>query len=241
MQKHIVYLLCCLFAWISCCVVWAAELHQASQDGAKYSVRYGDVTIGGTDFTFDQCKTQPGAFGDWCGVCSSGGKGAVAMSVFAWLGFTFIIAARMLVLASAHTRIPWLGEDQARYAVLEKVTGYVSTAFLLLVLIIWGATCITKTTSLPDGTSVIPTGYVFVVFAFLCMIGGCILIHQIHEETAFSTGGGGSGGSVNAANTNAGAAPARASAPPPQPPAQPRGPPPRPPPQKPTQTEGDAV
>jgi len=224
MQKHIAYLVLLLATWIACCVIWGAELHKGSQSGVSFSFHYNFFSGGGTSTDYDQCSSSS----DFCKSCASGGKGAVAMSVFAWLGLTFNIILRMAFLAGKAPQIPKLGEDMQLYNKVERVTNYVVTALWLLVIIIWGATCFQKTQGLSGISSVAPTGFVYVILCLFVMIGACVLLNLIHNEIGTGNGAGGNSGGATAARSGAPSSsqPADKQM---QPASQPRGPPPRPP------------
>jgi len=140
-----------------------------------------------SDVNFKQCTSI-----SLCNKCYSGGAGAVAMAVFAWLALLLATTLRALVLWQKHSQVPKLGESDARYALVERVTNYTAAGFFLLAIIAWGGGCMSATQSSAGVSKVIPTGILWAILCLIAVGAGIYLIHKIHEETGFGTGGAGS-------------------------------------------------
>lgn len=168
-----------LLSWIATCVSFGGALATASLEmpGGGATVKLYHNRVGTDDGTV--------GYGDeacifaFCSKCESGGKGLIAMQVFAFiclLASMFLTGVRVLGISISRL------EPTRKVLFFELVLTGVNTLWFFLSVVVWGATCFSAVNS-EKHWSVTGTGYGYVICCFLFLVFSCVIIYLIRTDS----------------------------------------------------------
>jgi len=164
-------------AWVACCVAFGGPLH--FQTGAGNTIMFYYDHFTGLGFSTTYANAAGVSFAS---ICQSSGSGLVFVAVVCFLACLVAIVFRVLHFFDLNHRMPFVGHDAIKYSLVEKILVCSITALLLIMSILWGATCYQSTQSSIAGYSQYPSGYAYIVICFFFMIGGTIALFYMWKS-----------------------------------------------------------
>jgi len=178
---NLTILLIILMAWIGCCVGFGADLAKVSEGGYDYKVYQNKVT-GPIDASFS-------GFGG-TEDCDGGGKGFVAMLVFAFLALLIVFPITFARIAGFNfPKVDSMDQSLSYEFILVAISGL----FYFLAVSIWGGACFTKLRNI-EGASVTGTGYGYVIFCFFAVLIAALLLFLQKGNSNWQIGSGSGNG-----------------------------------------------
>jgi len=185
------YYLLLFLAWVGCCVSFGSELHYWSPGSSfnlnTVSFKYNKVT-GGLSDSYSNFNTDALNLSK----CDGGGKGFVAMQVFAFLCLMPLLILTLLRFTGRYAIIP-VFQSIDKLLLFEVVLNASALFWYFLAVCIWGGTCYSATKDL-DG-SVTATGFAYVVLCFFFMIFNFVISFFVLKMKELQLGGDTSAGS----------------------------------------------
>lgn len=191
---NIFFLLFNFLAWVACCVSFGGVLAKSTTESAllggsidgKWYWNRVETDFTTLNFSDDDCDLVMVAD---CSKCRSGGRGLIAMQVFAFLGLLAVLVLSLIrVLGVAVSAL----EPTRRILFWEVALTGLNTFFFFLSVCIWGGTCFHEIEKIDD-TKVTGTGFGYVIACFFFLIFNLVIIWNIRGDS--STHLGSSGGS----------------------------------------------
>lgn len=192
-----VFFLFNLLGFISCCIGFGSGLMTSNTQmmgGSMKATHYWNhLHVDGSDnIAYD----SPDCALSFCDKCKTGGRGFIAMQVFAFLPL-------LVVLALSTIRILGLSvsalEPTRKSLFVELVATAMSTFFFFLSVCVYGGTCFHAVGAF-EGTSVVGTGFGFTIAVFFFLVINCVVLYNIRSDS--STHLGSSAGSDYTAETD---------------------------------------
>jgi len=159
------YYLLLFLAWVGCCVSFGSGLHTWSPDDSYHLT--GSVTFKWNQPSGGGISSNSYSDTDQLSKCDGGGKGFVAMQVFAFLSLMPLLIFTLLRFTGKYTIVP-VFQTVDKLLLLEVVLNASALFWYFLAVCIWGGTCYKATKDLTG--SVTATGYAYVVLCFFFMI-----------------------------------------------------------------------
>lgn len=184
---NVSHFLIILLSWIMTCVSFGGVLQVGHNSATDTDVdmyynkaHFQDQTKDYSDLDNDQVS--------FASACNHGGKGLVAMQVFAFLALLPMLF--MIFIRISGLSLSFL-EPAKKSVNIEFILTAACTFLFFLSVCIWGGTCFRKTGS-ADNYSVKGTGFGFLIFCFFCLIGDIGIMLTIKRDPEAHLGSGSS-------------------------------------------------
>lgn len=181
------FLLFTFLCWVCCCVQFGGVLATGSMNiGGKVNIKvYWNKYVGSAGGNTNTISwDSPNCAVNFCSKCASGGKGLIAMQVFAFLGLTasmFMTVSRMM-----GWHVGFLAP--ARKSVFfELVLNFVNTFWFFLSVCIWGGTCFSALNGFA-GLEVHGTGFAYLIVCFFFILFNSYNIWRIRADSSCHLG-----------------------------------------------------
>lgn len=176
-------LLIILMAWIGCAVGFGADLAKFSTGPFDVKVYQNKLTSNApTDISFSDIGV---------GGCDGGGKGFVAMLVFAFLALLVAFPITFARLAGfSFPKVDSMEQSLNLEFILVSVAGF----FYFLAVCIWGGACFTKIRDLDGVSGVTGTGFGYVIFCFFVVLIAAVLLFLEKGNSNWQVGSGSGSG-----------------------------------------------
>jgi hypothetical protein len=134
---------------------------------------------------YRQCL-QSAELGSLCSACASGMDGMGTFASFTFIMVVLTATMRLLVLYDKYKSIPWLGDEDSKWAFFERLGNYLMLLFHVLAQVVWGVTCLKSTASQTTATWVpIPTSFIVTVLGIIPAAFSIVYIHKIHADSGY--------------------------------------------------------
>jgi len=156
----------------------------------SYDIWWNYVELGSVKIYFSSSDCTNTADSNYCDKCTSGGKGLIAMSVFAFLGLTFVLFLSIIRIFGFASLSAF--EPTRKSLLVEWSVTCLNTFWIFLGVCAWGGTCFRALGQL-DNSSVKGTGYAYFVVIFIFMLGNIIIGWLIRSDASAHLGSSSSG------------------------------------------------
>lgn len=186
------FLLFQILAWISTCVAFGGVLavakHTQLGGAIKINMYHDRLAFQGQTIKYgsDLCDNEIIPF---CDKCNGGGKGFIAMSVFAFL--CLLVSVPLTLSRMFGCSLPRM-EPTRKVLFFELVLTALTTLFFFLAICIFGGACFHAVSGAKDW-SVTGTGFGFTIACFFLLVAALVLIYRIRGDSNTHLGAGAGG------------------------------------------------
>jgi hypothetical protein len=172
--------------WISTWVAFGGTLHKASvmeigmRDPQIWRFRWREALSPLGEITYDDWGQNYGRSSSLAHHCKHGGRGMLAMMLLCFFG---VMLHLTMVLTRATGKRVHRIIDSAWSCSIEMILCGLDTFWLFLAVVIWGGTCYKQTQS-SDFTEVVPSGYLFMIFAMFFNLTAAVLTWKVRSTEA---------------------------------------------------------
>jgi len=165
-----------VLAWMCCIVIFSTNLHTATFFGQKAVFYWQKVRVGTVTYDYSD---YPASFS---ATCMDGGRGLIAITAFCFLAVNLAVLLFILRLVGKISCMPRIGTDINKFMWAEIMLSLLTMLFFFFATLIWGNSCYRKCRETGGFEDVWPTGFVYIVIAFIMMIPNTIVLYLLKRN-----------------------------------------------------------